>query len=60
MIGYKDKTFCLLARCKHWRTCDRALTKEVKHAAYKWWGDSDAPIAVAEFWDCCEEEKDEK
>lgn len=39
MICYKDKTFCpYYDFCTLGRTCDRALTKEVKEDAYAWWG----------------------
>lgn len=45
MICYLDRTFCVSPNCK----CDRKLTNEIKQAAIKWWGNTDAPISVAYF-----------
>ena len=43
---YKDKTFCPYESCKLFRSCSRALTKEVKASAKEWWGKDDPPICV--------------
>lgn len=47
MIGYMDRTFCISPDCKD--ECGRRLTKEIREAADKWWGDEGAPIAVGCF-----------
>lgn len=61
MIGYRDRTFCpYWESCAKGRTCDRALTPEVKAAAERWWGNPGAPIS--QFWgvpECYEAKKDE-
>lgn len=51
MICYRDQTYCV-ANCSH-AGCTRLLTPEVKEAATKWWGSSDAPIAVSDYSDTC-------
>jgi hypothetical protein len=45
---YKDKTWCRDRTCKHWDTCDTALTLEVQADAMRWWGGVDVPISVQE------------
>lgn len=47
MIGYLDMTFCpYWEKCSDSQTCPRALTQDVLDGAKKWWGESDAPIAM--------------
>ena len=46
MICYKDTTFCVFDCCGKFASCGRALTREVKENAVKWWGSDDAPIMI--------------
>jgi len=48
MICYKDMTFCNFESCKKFKECNRALTKNVKDNADKWWGFGfrKAPICI--------------
>ena len=46
MLCYKDKTWCVFKDCKKFNKCEDALTDKVKLDALKWWGKSNAPIAV--------------
>ena len=55
MICFKDKTFCS-APCKN-HHCHRNWTDELHHAAVKWWGGDDAPVAFADYSKTCEEYK---
>lgn len=57
MICYRDMTFCT-AKC--FTECARKLTEEVRLDAVKWWGNEDAPIAVADFSPSCEMYRGEK
>lgn len=59
MICYKDRTFCTKRTCKHWDTCDRALTEEVQRKADEWWnaGPCGAPIATFTGTPKCYESK---
>lgn len=60
MICYKDMTFCSFYKvCKKGKECDRALTKEVREKAIKWWGSTNAPIAMFGEQPKCMEEIDE-
>ena len=43
-------TFCI-ANCR--TICPIKLTPQVEEAAAKWWGSSDAPIAVSDYSDIC-------
>lgn len=55
MICYKDRTWCMQQKCKHWDACDRALTEKVMGEAEKWWGSDKAPISIyAEAPECFE------
>lgn len=49
MICYRDATFCASPTCRD--KCGRKLTREIQDAAKRWWGNDNAPIAVAEFCD---------
>ena len=54
MISYKDTTFCI-AECGN-TECDRLglkYTSEVSEGAVTWWGNEDAPVAVADFSEGC-------
>lgn len=42
MICFQDRTFCISPNCK----CGRKFTPAIQAAAEKWWGTSDAPIAL--------------
>lgn len=55
MLCYKDMTFCI-ANCR--TICPIKLTPQVEEAAAKWWGSSDAPIAVSDYSDTCQEYKE--
>lgn len=55
MLCYKDMTFCS-ANCH--TICPIKLTPQVEEAAAKWWGSSDAPIAVSNYSDTCQEYKE--
>ena len=55
MLCYKDMTFCS-ANCA--TVCSIKLTPQVEEAAAKWWGSSDAPIAVSDYSDTCQEYKE--
>lgn len=55
MLCYKDTTFCS-ANCR--TICPIKLTPQVEEAAAKWWGSSDAPIAVSDYSDTCQEYKE--
>ena len=55
MLYYKDMTFCI-ANCR--TICPIKLTPQVEEAAAKWWGSSDAPIAVSDYSDACQEYKE--
>lgn len=59
MICYKDKTFCdYYKTCADGDTCHRALTKDVRKRARKWWGRGIIPISVyAEHPECFKEKK---
>ena len=47
MMCYRDMTFCKASHCATFKTCPRALNKEVIAAAKKWWGpNGDAPICA--------------
>lgn len=47
MMCYRDRTYCpFSSSCLNATNCSRALTDEVKEAAYKWWGNQEAPICV--------------
>lgn len=52
MISYRDMTFCV-ANCNN-EKCTRKLTDEIREEAVDWWGNSDAPIAVADFTNSCD------
>lgn len=54
MLAYRDTTFCISENCR----CGRKLTEEIKQAAIRWWGNEDAPIAVANFCDKPKEDED--
>ena len=59
MMSYRDMTFCTYDDCRKFRTCNRALTQEVKDRAEAWWGNEDAPICCyAEHPACFEEEEE--
>ncbi len=54
MFCYHDRTFCSSPNCKN--KCGRQLTKAIREAAAKWWGQitgktDEAPICVSEFCD---------
>ena len=55
MLCYKDMTFCI-ANCG--TICTIKLTSQVEEAAAKWWGSSDAPIAVSDYSDTCQDYKE--
>lgn len=55
MFCYRDMTFCI-ANCS--TACDTKLTPQVEEAAAKWWGSSDAPIAVSDYSDTCSHYKE--
>ena len=46
MMCYKDKVWCNHSDCSNWDGCDKALTEEVKNAAYEWWGSDNYPLAM--------------
>ena len=47
MICYRDRTYCPFSgNCEQGRTCDRALTDQVRADAQAWWGSEDAPISI--------------
>ena len=52
MFCYRDMTFCI-ANCR--TTCPIKLTPQVEEAAAKWWGSSDAPIALTDYSPSCKE-----
>jgi hypothetical protein len=52
MISFRDRTYCAAEDCKKFKGCDRALTPEVYRQAAKWWGSDEAPIAVADRFEC--------
>ena len=42
---YRDRWWCpFYENCKDGIGCNRALTREVKEAAERWWGSRGAPI----------------
>ena len=51
MISYKDTTFCT-AECGN-TECDLKYTSEVSEGAVTWWGNEDAPVAVADRSEGC-------
>jgi hypothetical protein len=53
MICFRDMTFCTAA-CADTQ-CHRRLTPDVKAAARRWWGGDDAPIAMADYSDGCQD-----
>lgn len=55
MLCYKDMTFCS-ANCA--TVCLIKLTPQVEEAAARWWGSFDAPIAVSDYSDTCQEYKE--
>jgi len=47
MMCYRDRTWCQFwEECKDGGQCGRALTKDVKDAATRWWGNDNPPIAT--------------
>lgn len=46
-------TFCI-SKCAS-ETCTRKLTDEIREEAVDWWGNSDAPIAVSDFAESCDD-----
>lgn len=57
MISYKDMTFCL-SDCIN-PVCERKLTDAVIKQAEAWWGTGNAPIAVTDYSDICQDYKGE-
>ena len=55
MFCYRDMTFCI-ANCA--AVCPIKLTSQVEEAAAKWWGSSDAPIAISDYSDTCSHYKE--
>lgn len=55
MLCYRDMTFCI-ANCR--TICPIKLIPQVEEAAAKWWGSSDAPIAVSDYSATCQEYKE--
>lgn len=55
MLCFRDMTFCI-ANCN--TVCPIKLTPQVEEAATEWWGSSDAPIAVSNYSDTCQEYKE--
>lgn len=47
MICFRDITFCI-ADCRN-KECTRKYTEQVVESANKWWGNSDAPIAISDL-----------
>ena len=56
MTCYRDMTFCIAA-CAY-TPCYHKLTPEVEEAAARWWGSSNAPIAVSDYSDTCPDYKE--
>lgn len=59
MISFKDMTFCS-SPCQN-TECYRKLTPQIVNDAEAWWGNENAPIAIANMATTCEsfiEEKD--
>ena len=58
MICFRDMTFCS-KECGNTK-CGRNLTEQVRKDADKWWGKGkdEAPIAVANFHEGCEDYKE--
>lgn len=54
MICFMDQTFCSAygEYCSN-SDCSRALTKNLKEKAEKWWGGKDFPVAFSDFYDGC-------
>jgi hypothetical protein len=50
MICYKDRTFCVMAECKKYKTCPYAATEQLEQDA-KAFG---LPIAMSDEWECFE------
>ena len=48
-------TFCI-ANCR--TNCPIKLIPQGEEAAAKWWGSSDAPIAVSDYSDTCQDYKE--
>lgn len=55
MISYKDMTFCN-AECAN-KKCYIRYTEQVVKDARAWWGDGNAPIAIADRSKECSEFK---
>lgn len=55
MMCYRDMTFCS-ANCR--TICSIKFTPEVEEAAIRWWGSSDAPIALSDYSDTCPDYKE--
>ena len=51
MICYRDKTFCSFLNCMHSNTCHRALTKEIRKMADKWWGKGKDKAPICQYSD---------
>jgi hypothetical protein len=58
MICYKDMTFCI-ADCAN-KKCHIKYTDQVVKDAAKWWGNGNAPIAIADRSKGCSEFKPRK
>jgi hypothetical protein len=54
VISYRDMAFCAAKDCAKFKDCPRALTKQVKADAVRWWGSKDVPISLAAKFDCYE------
>jgi len=51
MMTYRDMTFCDADWCSKFKTCDRALTEDVKQKASEWWGDDPGSPPICIYMD---------
>jgi len=58
MMCYRDITFCI-AECAN-TNCQRKFTDKVQQDAQKWWGNENAPIAVSDLSEGCEDYREMK
>ena len=59
MMCYRDMTFCVAMECVNYK-CPRKYTDKVQRFAEIWWGNENAPIAVSDLSEGCEDYREMK